>query len=547
MRAIRKMAAAVVAAFMLAGLAACSSEPGDATRSDAEATVYGDGSQTLVVASGSENKEATEVIKAAADKAGVRVEMRWMGSLDVMDVLKNGGEGYDAVWPASSMWITLGDVKHVVRNEKSTSVTPVVFGVRKSKAIELGWADADGKTKPVSTADVAQAVKDEKLSFAMTSATQSNSGASAYFAFLSAFSGHSPLEAADLDDAQVKTQMKTLLSGVDRSSGSSDWLKDMIVKDPESHDAMVNYESLVIQANKQLVADGEEPLLAIYPSDGIAVSDSPLGYVDRGQGSEEAFAKFQDAITSEEAKLGLEKIGRRAGLGGKVANADDPEVKASFRGEWGITMDASVMKTIQFPDSAVINKALDAYQTELRKPSWTVWVVDYSGSMDGAGNEGVREGMRMALDPVESKKALVQPASGDVNVFIPFSSMAGDPVRADGADTADLLASVDGTPVDGGTDIYDGLSRALDELPADPDDYTVAIALMTDGMSDDGGEAAFREKWDASKQKPAIFPIMFGDADPSQLDALAELSNGKTFDGRTGDLARVFRTVKAYN
>lgn len=547
MRVIRKMAAAAVAAFMLAGLAACSSEPGDAARTDAEATVYGDGSQTLVVASGSENEEATEVIKAAAEKAGVRVEMRWMGSLDVMDVLKNGGEGYDAVWPASSMWITLGDVKHIVKNEKSTSVTPVVFGVRKSKAIELGWADADGKTKPVSTADVAQAVKDGKLSFAMTSATQSNSGASAYFAFLSAFSGHSPLEASDLDDAQVKAQMKTLLSGVDRSSGSSDWLKDMIVKDPESHDAMVNYESLVIQANKQLVADGEEPLLAIYPSDGIAVSDSPLGYVDRGQGSEEAFAKFQDAITSEESKLGLEKIGRRAGLGGKVANASDPEVKASFRGEWGITMDASVMKTIQFPDSAVISKALDAYQTELRKPSWTVWVVDYSGSMDGAGNEGVREGMKMALDPVESKKALVQPGSGDVNVFIPFSSMAGDPVRADGADTADLLASVDATPVDGGTDIYDGLSRALDELPADPDDYTVAIALMTDGMSDDGGEAAFREKWDASSQKPAIFPIMFGDADPAQLDAMAELSNGKTFDGRTGDLARVFRTVKAYN
>lgn len=546
MRAMRRILAAAASAAILASMTACGTTASSG-RTDANEDTYGSGGPTLAVASGSENREAAGVIKAAAEKAGVTVKMDWMGSLDVMNVLKAGGEGYDAVWPASSMWITMGDSKHIVKNETSTSTTPVVFGVKKSKAIDLGWADADGKTKPVSTADVVQAVKDKKLSFSMTSATQSNSGASAYFAFLSAFAGHSPVTSADIADGDVTSQAKALLSGVDRSSGSSDWLKDLVVSDPDGRDAMVNYESLVIQADKQLEAAGEEPLLAIYPSDGIAVSDSPLGYVDRGQGNEEAFKKFQGALASDESKLGMERIGRRAGLGGKLANPDDAEVAKSFSEKWGITRDASVMKTIQFPGAEVISEALGAYQTELRKPSWTVWVVDYSGSMDGEGNEGVREGMSLALDPGKSKEALIQPSNRDVNVFIPFSSEAGDAVKAEGQDTGDLLSAVDSTPVHGGTNIYDGLSAALDNLPDDPDDYTVAIALMTDGMSDTGDENAFKEKWEASKQKPAIFPIMFGDADPTQLDALASLSNGKTFDGRTGDLASVFKTVKAYN
>ena len=62
--------------------------------------------------------------------------------------------------------------------------------------------------------------------------------------------------------------MKTVLSGVNRSSGSSDWLKDMVVNDPDTNDSMVNYESLVIQADKALTAKNKEPLLAVYPSDG---------------------------------------------------------------------------------------------------------------------------------------------------------------------------------------------------------------------------------------------------------------------------------------
>ena len=61
---------------------------------------------TLKIASGSENKEAARAIKYAVGATGVAVEMHYMGSLDIMAVLEAGGEDYDAVWPASSMWIS---------------------------------------------------------------------------------------------------------------------------------------------------------------------------------------------------------------------------------------------------------------------------------------------------------------------------------------------------------------------------------------------------------------------------------------------------------
>ena len=227
---------------------------------------------TLSIASGSENKEVAVAIQKAADQSNVAVTMHYMGSLEIMNALKAGGQDHDAVWPASSMWISMGDTKHIVKDAASTSTTPIVFGIAKSKAVKLGWADDTGATKPVSTADILAAVSDGKLTFSMTSAT-------------------------------------------------------------------------------------------------------------------------------------------------------------------------------------VIDSALNVYQTALRKPSWTIWVVDYSGSMSGEGKNGVVKGLNAALDPDQAKKSYIEPASGDVNILIPFETEAHRPVKATGTSTSDLLHEADATDASGGTDI----------------------------------------------------------------------------------------------
>lgn len=564
-RPLLALFAAVLACLMVLGLAACSgghvtNSPSSSAASSSTSTVV-DNTQTfspssataqttLKVASGSENKEAAEAIQHAVDASGVAVELHYMGSLDIMELLKDGGEDYDVVWPASSIWVSMGDTGHLVKNAQSTSTTPVVLGVAKSKAIELGWADESGATKAVSTSQVIDAVSAGTLSFAMTSATQSNSGASAYLAFLTALSGKdTPLTADDLADTTLQEHMTALLLGVDRSSGSSDWLKDMVVRDPDAHPAMVNYESLVAQADKELEQQGHEPLLAVYPSDGIAISDSPLGYVDRGQGKDAAFSSFQEALSSDDAKLLLERVGRRTGLGGRLSFPDDDGVKQAFRADWGLSSDSSVLKAIPLPSADVTMDALELYQSKLRKPSLTIWVVDYSGSMNGEGKRGVVDGLTQALDSDQAAQSMVQPTSDDVNVFIPFSSRVEGDITAVGSDTQELLDYASELNANGGTNIYAGLEAAL-SIARSSDvaaGRTVAIVLMTDGQSSTMDRDKFVKDYEASGLSVPVFSIMFGDADPSQLDELSELTNGKTFDGRTGDLASVFRTVKGYN
>ena len=115
-------------------------------------------------------------------------------------------------------------------------------------------------------------------------------------------------------------------------------------------------------------------------------------------------------------------MGRRTGLGGRVANPDDDGVKQTFRADWGISADAGVLKAAPMPAADVTTQALDLYQTKLRRSSLTIWVVDYSGSMRGDGKKGVVDGLTQALDPTESAKSMVQPTDGDANVLIPFSS-----------------------------------------------------------------------------------------------------------------------------
>ena len=100
---------------------------------------------------------------------------------------------------------------------------PVILGVRRSKAQALGWVGAK-----VTTWDILAAVEGGRLKFLMTSATQSNSGASAYLAMLAAGIGKPDLiESGDLDKPEVLATVRSLLRGVERSSGSSGWLADL--------------------------------------------------------------------------------------------------------------------------------------------------------------------------------------------------------------------------------------------------------------------------------------------------------------------------------
>ncbi len=525
-------------ALLLTGCAGAPEEPKtDEQEQDTSSEILkADG--TICILSGSENEELETVIDECSQATGVEIEMDYKGSVDIMRELESGAKEYDAVWPASSIWLSMGDVDHLVKHSQSISMTPVVFGIRESLAEELGF-----KEKDVSVKDILAAIQDGKMSFCMTSATQSNSGASAYIGFLYALLGKQEgMTAGDLKGEQLRADITGLLGGVERSSGSSDWLKDLFLK--EDYDAMVNYECLIIDANRQLESEGKEPLYIVYPYDGLSIADSPLGYVDHGDSQkEEAFQAVQQYLLSEEAQSQIEATGRRIS-----ANGVSDENRDVFKEEWGIDTER-ILSPIQMPDSDVLMEALNLYQTSFKKPSLNIYCLDFSGSMEGTGETQLKDAMSQILLQENASRNFLQANAGEVNEVIFFDNTILDIERAaDDSDEAlaQLYQKVADFQIAGGTDIYNAAAQALAEASSyDLEKYTPAIILMTDGVSEYNYQT-FQEAWDTLGIDVPVFSITFGAADPTQLEELAEATGGRVFDG-TQDLTEAFRSVKGYN
>lgn len=490
------------------------------------------------ILSGSENQELEDIINACSEATGVDIQMEYKGSVDIMRELENGATDYDAVWPASSIWVSMGDTRHLIKHSQSISMTPVVFGIRESLAEKLGFVG-----EKVSVNDILTAIQNGKMSFCMTSATQSNSGASAYIGFLYALLGKQEgLTAEDLQKPELQSDITELLSGVERSSGSSDWLKDMFLEG--DYDAMVNYECLIIDANQQLEEEGKEPLYVVYPYDGLSIADSPLGYVDHGDAEkEEAFLAVQEYFLSDKAQEEIEATGRRIS-----ANGVSEENRDVFDSNWGIDTER-ILSPIQMPEAVVLTEALNIYQTSFKKPSLNIYCLDFSGSMSGTGEEQLKEAMAQILLQENARKNFLQANAGEVNEVVFFDDTILD-VQAAADDSDEALAELNQKVADfqiaGGTDIYRAAAEALEIASGyDLKNYTPAIILMTDGRSN-YHYSNFEEVWNRYEEDIPIFSITFGDADPGQLEELAKISGGRVFDG-TKDLTAAFRSVKGYN
>ncbi|WP_417915005.1 substrate-binding domain-containing protein [Candidatus Electronema sp. JM] len=505
---------------------------------------------SLSIVSGSENNTLEPLLQQFAKEQNIGIAVKYMGSVDIgLELAKGKASQFDAVWPASSLWLSLGDKQGVVKNAKSVMRSPVVFAVKKSIAQKLGWDKKD-----VTVMELLEGVEKDHLRFAMTSATQSNSGTSAFLAFLSAFAGGPEvLTAEHLSNADVADKIKRFLRSVNRSSGSSGWLKDMLAKDYLYYDGMVNYEAMVIEFNRSL-PPGQEPLFAVYPVDGVSIADSPLGFIAKGDAAKEAaFAKLQDYLLSPAVQDSIQAQGRRTGLVGMdtVDPAKAATLNTVFNPDWGINL-SRILTPIRTPAAPVVSEALNLYQTAFRKPSLTAYVLDYSGSMAGTGVDQLRKAMRTLLDQRIAKEYLLQASPEDMTIVVPFNNVVKESFEAKGNDPqvlGELLAKIEALEPGGGTNMYMGAAEAVKriKLYAESGKYHASVIVMSDGMSE-GNIEQFRSLIGGTgmgKDIP-VFTILFGEAQPEQMKAFAEAMSGRMFDGRV-DVVQAFREAKGYN
>lgn len=493
--------------------------------------------RSLKIISSTENKDLEPIILEYANRHDMQITIDYAGTLEMMDIL-NGGADYDAVWASNSIWLYMLEDTVKLTETKSTSINPIIFAVKDSKATELNF-----KGRDIYTHEIVSAIQNGQLKFNMSNPTQTNSGATAYLGLLSTLAGNPEVLKLDhIVNEELKNNMKILFNGLQRSSGSDEYLETMFLNG--EYDAIVAYESTIINLNKKLSLTYQEPLYALYPIDGVSIADSPLSFVEREDnlGKKELFLEFQNYILGTEGQDELERYARRTWFGGVKKDVDFD----TYNPNWGIDTTRYIVP-IKFPSKTIIEEALKLYQNEFRKPIYTIFALDYSGSMSGSGYKQLCDAMEYILTD-DAEADLLHYGEKDKITVIPFSTGVIDVWNTtNGKETRNLLNNILNLKPSGSTNIYDTGITALDQIRAeDFDTYNVSVIIMTDGLSNMGSYSSFEAKYNIENVDVPFYSIMFGSAFEDELQDIADLTNGKVFDGKT-DLLKAFKEVRGYN
>jgi Ca-activated chloride channel homolog len=526
---------AVSVAFAL--VAACTPGSDPSTGNDDDAVP----ANAFTILAGSELKDVDTQLGDEIRKAtGIDVRFSYAGTLDAIDQL-NAGERFDAVWVSHGKYLAMNPgLKARIAAQEKIMLSPVILGVKQSKAIALGWDRNDPTWK-----DIADAASAGKFTFGMTNPTSSNTGFTAVIGIAAALASNpDALTAADVSNPALKA----FFQGQRMTAGSSGWLADAYAADPSKVDGIINYESVILSLNANGKLD--EPLMPVYPKEGIITADYPLMLLNSGKRVE--YDRLVAYLRSAAFQTTLSAATLR-----RPVNAESSAAAV---------IPKRTLIELPFPGQPqVINGLLDAFLADVRVPSTSRYVLDLSGSMNEEGR----------IDQL--KAAMTTLAGGDTGSLssryarfqnrerigvIPFNREPmptlmfdmGTTSGENSATLASIKAAVDGMQPDGGTAIYDSVQRAMLELAADkraettPRYYTVV--LMTDGENTDGmglnALLRWRETQDDAVKSIRVFPIVFGNADADEMNSLAEATGGKAFDAQARALALVFKDIRGY-
>ena len=500
-------------------------------------TACGNDSETLTVLAGSELRDLEPLFDQIQNETGMQLEMKYIGTLDGAEALM-AGEETDLAWFSHGKYLTLlqGANARVLAQEK-IMLSPVIMGVKESKARAFGWVD----NQNITWRDIAAKAESGELHYAMTNPASSNSGFTALVGVAAAFAGGGDALQVDQIDAAA---MKGLFKGQTLTAGSSGWLAESYVREQATLDGMINYESVLLGLNEgnQL----QEKFVLIYPKEGIITADYPLMLIN-GDKREQYDTLVAYLRTPEFQQDLMERTLRRPVI---------PDVKLSDK------FSSQLLVELPFPNNAqVIDSLLFAYLDEQRVPAHAFFVLDTSGSM---------EGQRLA----DLKGALVnltgvdQSLTGQFSRFrsreritmIPFSSAVVDRrdfvIDATDSESQDMTAVrdyVETLNANGGTAIFSSLEDAYTQVTAamqqDPDRY-YSIVLMSDGENTEGdsldGFLNYYRALPPQTKAVRTFTILFGDSSIEEMEAIASETGGRVFDANEASLSSIFKQIRGY-
>lgn len=518
------------AVALLLGAVACG---GESRRHAAEPS-----GRVLTVLAGSELKDVEPLLDTIAAATGVRLKLSYSGTLAGIDRLL-AGEQFDAVWFSHAKYLVLSDSGHGrIRAQEKIMLSPVVLGVKAGKAHAWHW---DGNAA-VTWADIAARVRSGELHYAMTNPAASNSGFSAVVGVAAALSRTgSALTASDVDSKALHD----FFQGQTLTAGSSGWLAESFLRDQDRLDGMVNYESILLSLNRG--GKLREPLVLIYPREGIVTADYPLVLLQESRRAD------YDSVVGFLRSPGMQ----RELMVRTFRRPATPDVAPDTS-----IFPPAILVELPFPnDLTVIDRILFSYLNDQRRPAHAYYLLDVSGSMKGERIGQLRAALHtLAGDDHSLTGRFARFQARELVTFLPFNSDVAEHREfrfGDSGPTPAALAEVrqyaDQLEAGGGTAIFSGLEQAYREaLEASRGDSTryYSITLLTDGENTAGVSAedfeAYYRGLPAAARSIRVFPIIFGEADRSALSRVAEITGGRVFDGNGASLAAVFKEIRGY-
>jgi Ca-activated chloride channel family protein len=505
------------------------------------------------------------------------------GSGDSVNQIKQGTAGPDEVHatsPASDLYVNLINFENSEeRGEELLKVegflvsSPVVIAAWEPVVERLGGADSIGWKA------LFEQARAGGLRYGQTNPERSNSGLSAlvaqFFAGAEADEGRRVprLSASKVEEPAVQRFVEQVHENVIHYGASTGFYADKMTNGgPEYADAVVLYESDVIQANHKIRnADlGYPQLVAVYPSEGTFVSNHPFAIVKRDwvdTDEEEGAKRYFEYLMSPSAQAQALQYGFRPG----VALDIDPEIYAKV---WNTANGTKPFDTVHrflaAPSGNVVKAIRDAFRG-IKNDAVVYLVIDRSGSMNAQIMDTelgkLRTRMEMAVDSADLLASRLQDKDRLALVLYDYDVAYSDltpkgqplPMTADGK--AKLRQALEQVRPKGGTAMRQAIAEAWDDICSDikahPEQRPIrVIVVLTDGIDNaskvndqqlvkqigyahaDGQGGHFGD----AECKIPVFGIAFGDkADDRSLKAISEAAGGETRRGDSGEIRAIFK------
>ena len=530
------------------GLSGCNKRE-ETSAAPASAPPAAKAASSFTILAGSELKDIEPLLPALEQATGLHVVFKYAGTLEAVERLQSGekrgegsGENFDGAWLASNRYALLTPgVKEKILASERTMLTPVVLGLKQSKAKSLGWLDSNGQQRPgITWKDIAQAAEQGRFSFGMTSPSASNTGFSGLIGLAAALAGKGDaLEEKDIDAKRLSAFFKAQTL----TAGSSGWLAQAYVKEQSHIDGLINYAASLhaLNASGQLT----EPLALIYPQEGILTADYPLMLLNNAKRAD--YDKLLAFVRSAAFQKPMTQQTFRKPVAAEVA--------------FDAKLYPSTLIELPFPARlAVIDAVLQAFDDQIRRPADSSFVLDISGSMRGErlaqmktallGLTGVDNTLSGRFARLREREKISLLAFDDT--VRPAQNFTLRAQQREAAEQA-IRGYINGLQASGGTAVFSAAQiayqTALERRKADPGRF-YSVVLLTDGESNQGLSGSEFAAWygalpEADKSL-RIYAIQFGEARADQLEALASLSGGRVFNATRTPLAQVFKEIRGY-